>query len=185
MQGSNNQPPAMNPARGTFLIKDLARNKDFMGMPSMKEMHSNFFDVAGRIIHVQRVILATIILFPDLATAVISSFSNALYFDSRSADNTIHITDDWIKPVVARAIGDDDKTTAVVQKAKSDELKALLKQNTAEALALGAFGVPMMMISTPNKSAEFFFGSDRFEQIAHFFQKPWYGPCGPPEKSRL
>ena len=51
---------------------------------------------------------------------------------------------------------------------------------TLEAVDKGIFGSPSMLISGLSSSndgdEELWFGSDRFEQLAHFAKLPWHGP---------
>ena len=51
------------------------------------------------------------------------------------------------------------------------EVKDQLKANVAEALDLGAFGVPFIVIED-----NVYFGSDRFEQMAFTHGLAWHGP---------
>jgi len=63
--------------------------------------------------------------------------------------------------------------------AGSEGAKGLLRANTTEAVALGAFGAPSLLVSgVPGllPRGELFFGSDRFEQLAFLCGKPWRGP---------
>lgn len=51
---------------------------------------------------------------------------------------------------------------------KADDFKQAFISFTEEAIAGGAFGVPTMLITNAQGETEFFFGSDRFLQIADF-----------------
>ncbi len=50
---------------------------------------------------------------------------------------------------------------AIVAGASSDEMKDVLKKETAEALGRGAFGAPWFWVTREGGEAEPFFGSDR------------------------
>ncbi|CAD7953651.1 unnamed protein product [Amoebophrya sp. A120] len=75
------------------------------------------------------------------------------------------------------------KKAALLEQAKSSAaVKQKLADNTKEAIEEhGAFGAPWLVVErsetsrAPAKVMKFF-GSDRFEEIAFFFEKPWYGP---------
>ena len=54
---------------------------------------------------------------------------------------------------------------------ESEEVKEALKQSTKEAVADGAFGLPFLAFEKRDNKIEGFFGSDRFELIAHRFGK--------------
>uniref|UniRef100_A0A3Q1FQL0 Glutathione S-transferase kappa n=1 Tax=Acanthochromis polyacanthus TaxID=80966 RepID=A0A3Q1FQL0_9TELE len=62
------------------------------------------------------------------------------------------------------------------------EIKEKLKSCTEEALKHGAFGFPMMICHVDGKP-EMFFGSDRFELMAHCIGEKWFGPN--PDKAKL
>lgn len=53
----------------------------------------------------------------------------------------------------------------------SDEVKEALKRTTSEAIEDGAFGLPYLAFEKRDNKIEGFFGSDRFELIAHRFGK--------------
>nr|XP_046155980.1 glutathione S-transferase kappa 1-like isoform X2 [Oncorhynchus gorbuscha]XP_046155981.1 glutathione S-transferase kappa 1-like isoform X2 [Oncorhynchus gorbuscha]XP_046155982.1 glutathione S-transferase kappa 1-like isoform X2 [Oncorhynchus gorbuscha] len=57
----------------------------------------------------------------------------------------------------------------------SKEIKDKLKRSTQEALDHRAFGFPLAVCHV-NGKAEVFFGSDRFELIAHCIGEKWMGP---------
>ncbi|XP_076826683.1 glutathione S-transferase kappa 1-like isoform X2 [Brachyhypopomus gauderio] len=63
--------------------------------------------------------------------------------------------------------------------AKSQPIKDKLKQTTQEALNYKAFGFPLIVCHVDRKP-EVFFGSDRFELMAHCIGEKWLGPQ--PEK---
>ncbi|KAK7886925.1 hypothetical protein WMY93_026546 [Mugilogobius chulae] len=58
---------------------------------------------------------------------------------------------------------------------KTDKIKNRLKMATQEALEHGAFGFPMIVCHVDGKK-EMFFGSDRFELMAHTIGEKWLGP---------
>ncbi|KAJ3598019.1 hypothetical protein NHX12_001533 [Muraenolepis orangiensis] len=60
------------------------------------------------------------------------------------------------------------------------EIKDKLKNTTKEALNHGAFGFPLIVCHVDGKP-EIFFGSDRFELMAHCIGEKWLGPQ--PEQS--
>ena len=76
---------------------------------------------------------------------------------------------------------------ALVKSSESKDAKALLRANTEEAVALGAYGVPTMVVSGSGLLQEpsLFFGSDRFEQLAFLAEKPWFGPDPATLKSNM
>uniref|UniRef100_A0A8C6SEJ2 Glutathione S-transferase kappa n=1 Tax=Neogobius melanostomus TaxID=47308 RepID=A0A8C6SEJ2_9GOBI len=59
--------------------------------------------------------------------------------------------------------------------ATSDKIKEKLKKATEEALGHGSFGFPVILCHV-NGGKEMFFGSDRFELMAHCIGEKWLGP---------
>merc|ERR1719458_301365 len=51
-----------------------------------------------------------------------------------------------------------------------------LMEVTEEAVDRGAFGAPTMYFTEEGREEEMFWGSDRFDMIAHCFDKQWHGP---------
>jgi 2-hydroxychromene-2-carboxylate isomerase len=63
-------------------------------------------------------------------------------------------------------------------KSQTPQVKEQLKQHTAEAISRGAFGAPFFWVRNKQGKEEPFFGSDRFDHIAHFLNEPhivWFG----------
>ncbi|VDM79228.1 unnamed protein product [Strongylus vulgaris] len=64
----------------------------------------------------------------------------------------------------------------LLEESTSDEVKAALKLNTDDALAMGCFGAPWIHVHTPNGKVEPFFGSDRLPLIGHLIGEHYQGP---------
>jgi glutathione S-transferase kappa 1 len=78
-----------------------------------------------------------------------------------------------------------EKAKEWLDTANLDQLiKDKLKQNTDDAIKAGAFGAPTIIV-THNGKDEMFFGSDRFEHIAHLLGKEWCGYNPSSHKARL
>ena len=74
---------------------------------------------------------------------------------------------------------ESSKLTAVNQ---FEAYKKILRENTSEALKLGAFGVPFWKVKRGGDGvSETFFGSDRFDHIEVFL----HGPSSSSIKSKL
>ncbi|XP_044065071.1 glutathione S-transferase kappa 1 isoform X2 [Siniperca chuatsi] len=74
----------------------------------------------------------------------------------------------------------DREIKEVLELSTSKEVKNKLKSTTQDALDHGAFGFPMLVCHV-NGKPEMFFGSDRFELMAHCIGEKWLGPQ--PDKS--
>lgn len=66
----------------------------------------------------------------------------------------------------------------LLQAADAADVKAGLRQATHEAIALGVFGVPWIVVAGHRVPGgrQAFFGSDRLDQVAAILAKPWQGP---------
>ncbi|KAG7474230.1 glutathione S-transferase kappa 1 [Solea senegalensis] len=69
----------------------------------------------------------------------------------------------------------DSEIKEVLELCTTQHIKDKLINTTQEALDVGAFGLPMFMYRV-NGNAEIFFGSDRFELMAHCIGEKWLGP---------
>ena len=66
----------------------------------------------------------------------------------------------------------EDEAVDCVEAMETEEVKALLKATTEEAVREGAYGLPYLVFhKRRNEGVETFFGSDRFELIANVMGK--------------
>ncbi len=84
-----------------------------------------------------------------------TQFRNAV-FRAYWADDE-NIEDD---AVLARCLGDETLARAAFARAESDEIKAMLRRSTDEALARGVFGVPTFIVD-----GELYWGQDRLDLV--------------------
>ena len=85
--------------------------------------------------------------------------------------NGLNIKQDSIIQQVLADIGlSESQIKELFQRSTQETIKEALKTKTQEALSLGAFGAPFIIVKD-----EIFFGSDRFDQIAALLNKPWLG----------
>ncbi|PJF18227.1 hypothetical protein PSACC_01943 [Paramicrosporidium saccamoebae] len=91
-------------------------------------------------------------------------------------DSTLFTSDPWsLKPLIAPLFSAEIVESILT---KAHEMEETLRSTTDEALAAGAFGAPIMLI-TKDDQTQFFFGSDRFHHIAQFLStdpRPLYTP---------
>ena len=59
----------------------------------------------------------------------------------------------------------------LIDVATTQDVKDKLRHNTEEAIKLGAFGAPFIVVDD-----QIYFGSDRLEQMAFTHNLPWVGP---------
>ena len=186
---TGNIPPATLPQKATFLIKDTHRTAKWYGIDStFQGTPTNFFTASAREnLRIQRFIAAALATSGVSQSAIFSLADSAFtsfWMDKRNRDssNNLKPIDDAYITRVAVAAGFSSEQTAELL-AKSGSLgKDELKKNTDEAISLGCFGSPnfLVYVDESGKSSQterqFFFGSDRFEQLAFFLGKKWLGP---------
>lgn len=84
-------------------------------------------------------------------------------------------SDEDLVRALQRASLSETGARQMVASSKEQHVKQALKAMTSEAIERGTFGVPTFVFETPGKDM-MFFGSDRFEAMAHVLGLPWYGP---------
>mmetsp|Transcript_23303 Transcript_23303/g.41207 ORF Transcript_23303/g.41207 Transcript_23303/m.41207 type:complete len:233 (+) Transcript_23303:46-744(+) len=179
MKGSGNKPPATVPARGIFLFNDLEKNSSLFEVPILPSPNNFFSEVAAKVLMIQRLIVAAQLDGAVDVEALITSFTKAIHLDQsfRTESNDLKINEEFISTCCANAGLDSTTTSRLMKASTSPEAKAGLIENTEAALEANAFGVPTFLIKMDAQSDPiFFFGSDRFEQMAHVCNLPYYGP---------
>ncbi|XP_062848655.1 glutathione S-transferase kappa 1-like [Trichomycterus rosablanca] len=176
MQGSGNRPPAMVPNKALYMMKDVRRLANYFNVPVRSP--SNPFEVMFEkgSLNAMRFL-----------TAVQESEKNGLVEKvSRELWNRIWSTDqDISEPGSLSEAGQNAGLSSTEVKelltmSKSQPIKEKLKLTTQEALNYKAFGFPLIVCHV-NGKPEVFFGSDRFELMAHCIGEKWLGP--EPDKS--
>lgn len=191
MKGSGNQPPAFVPAKASFLAKDMRRNIEWFKLKQVWQGHPvNFFQDLPKIsLGISRLLCVAIAdesLSVDAKWNLIDAAFQILWEakEYRSADNEFILPareEGLMKDLVKRSgVG---LAESLIQRSNTEGRESL-RQHTDRALELKAFGSPVFLFDSPSSpDKHLFFGSDRFEQIAHLFNLPWYGPN--PDRSRL
>ena len=183
MKATGNKPPAMVAARGAFQAGDLARSGEMFGAPLLTPPSNFFTEVARSILGVQRLLIAAQLnpaVSDEQVEALVDAITYNVHMNSeiRTADNDLIVDETFIAACLGKAGFTRETGSALVQgMSSSADVKATLKQNTEEAVARGAFGSPTMFIHPKEEGREpiMVFGSDRFEQIAHFCGLPYKG----------
>ena len=188
MKITGNKPPAMLPARAVFQTHDLARSAELFGVPLLPTPTNFFSELARRVLMVQRVLVAMQLKqVPQqaLETAV-WRFMWAIHCDPHERDpaNNVHVSDEFIVRTLVDAGLQQPQAVEILQLVTHDDAtKKALESNTKEAVEAGAYGSPTMLVTpgTPSKFFKpgdaplFFFGSDRFEQMALVLGLPYEG----------
>ena len=102
----------------------------------------------------------------------------ALYEDSFVKRQVVD-TLDALKPILVTFLG-IPAAEDVLSKATSPEIKQLLMENTDEALASGAFGLPWFKATNSKGEEECYWGFDHLGQVCNHLglQKPQAGSAG-------
>jgi len=184
MKGSGNQPPAMLPNRAMFVAQDVARNAVLYDLAILATPANFFSSVARDVLKVQRTLAGRVFdgAEPAELEALVSAFFHAIHADpaNRNAQNELIMDDAFMLATLGRAGLTPSQTSSALQRSQSAEAKQLLTDNTNEALELGAYGSPTMLIHFGQPFEEtgkpwLVFGSDRFEQIAKMARLPYPG----------
>ncbi|XP_072281293.1 glutathione S-transferase kappa 1 isoform X2 [Pyxicephalus adspersus] len=177
MQATGNSPPAMVPKRGLYMAKDIARLSEYFQVP-LKQPSDFFTSVIKKgSLAAMRFVTAIQLSHPEFVEPV----SRELWMRIWSEDKDITEPGSILEAAIKAGMSEDEAKKALAS-ISSPEVKNKLKENTDIALKYGAFGMPSF-VAHINGKPELFFGSDRFELLAHSLGEKWYGPI--PQKPRL
>ncbi|MEE4251213.1 MAG: 2-hydroxychromene-2-carboxylate isomerase [Alcanivoracaceae bacterium] len=144
-KATGNQSPAMNPAKGRYMLIDFQRYAQHYGVP-MK--FNPFFPINTMTLMRGAVALQDDARFDDYLDTVFK----AIWVEEKNMGQP---------EVVANVLEQAGFDASALLAACSDEMvKEKLKANTEEAVARGAFGAPTLYID-----GEMFFGQDRLPMI--------------------
>uniref|UniRef100_A0AAT9K446 Glutathione S-transferase kappa n=1 Tax=Amphiprion clarkii TaxID=80970 RepID=A0AAT9K446_AMPCL len=178
MQGSGNKPPGFVFNKMHYMKHDLRRLAEYFDVPLQQpsdpaEVMFNKGSLAA-----MRFVAAVQQKGGDKKTEKVS---RELWRRIWSEDKDITEPGSLSEAAVKAGLTDGEIKEAL-EMCTSKEIKEKLKSYTEEALKLGAFGFPMMVCHVDGKP-EMFFGSDRFELMAHCIGEKWLGPN--PDKAKL
>ncbi|XP_070598133.1 glutathione S-transferase kappa 1-like [Erythrolamprus reginae] len=170
LKATGNQPPAMLPKKGEYMLKDIGRMARYCQVPlNLPKDFINSVMVKGSL-PAMRFITAVDIAEPQFLEPV----SRELWMRLWSRD------EDIVQPESILAAGEKaglspDKSQELLKMSTSPEVKNRLKETTDEVLNFGAFGVPCFVIQADGKP-QLFFGSDRIELLGNALGEKWMGP---------
>jgi 2-hydroxychromene-2-carboxylate isomerase len=137
-KAAGNTPPAMVPARGAYMLRDLDRWAAHIGVPFS---FPSFFPVNSLL-----PMRALCRFGPDEIEAPARRIFHAYW----AANQDVSMPE-----VLADLIGAD-----AVASAGAEQIKDCLREHTEDAIRLGAFGAPSFVVGE-----ELFFGNDRLEFV--------------------
>ncbi len=144
-KASGNQSPVTVPAKGAYMLDDLAR---FARRYDVEMQFNPHFPVNTLMLMRGAVAYQNSERFHDYLQAVF----RALWVDGKNLNEP-----EVVSEVLAAAGFDTDEFLSLCS---SDEVKTTLKTNTEEAVERGVFGAPTMFVGQ-----EMFFGQDRLDFV--------------------
>ncbi|TGZ68245.1 hypothetical protein CRM22_004348 [Opisthorchis felineus] len=185
-----NKPPGMVPARGRYMVKDLARLASYYQIPLKWNDNVIAAMFNKRTVDAQRLLIAVALDSTDTSSqssrpesvvsappgSLLETVARNLWLRMWSTGEDITTTDSH-RVVLQTAFPEKSSewVDSVLQKTSSTVVKDLLKSNTKAALDLGAFGLPTFDVQVGGES-HMVFGSDRFHIIADLVGEQYHGP---------
>jgi len=170
MQATSNTPPASNPIKAQYLVKDIAMNRSYFNIPL--QLPSEFPQLT---LNAMRLLTAIKIHSPNH----LESVSRSLWCQYWVHNQEIVSNEGLLAACTIGGLS-PSKANELLALSRSQETKDALKKTTDEAVKKGAFGAPTFYVTRlnmPNEPEDMFFGSDRFPVFAHKYGLPWEGPC--------
>lgn len=165
MKATGNRPPAALPARGQFLALDLARNRDYFGVPLQMPRHFPMLTL-----QTMRLLTAVREEVPERLEAA----SRRLWQQYWSEGGNIGELETLLGALRDVGCGESE-AAALIARTADPAVKEALKATTQVAIDRGAFGAPTYFVMGDG-APEMFFGSDRFPHLAARLGETWVGP---------
>uniref|UniRef100_A0A803JHB9 Glutathione S-transferase kappa 1 n=1 Tax=Xenopus tropicalis TaxID=8364 RepID=A0A803JHB9_XENTR len=177
IKASGNSPPPMVPQKFAYMVQDLPRVSACYQVPL--RLPSDFFQtiIKKGSLQAMRFVTAVEMSHPEYLEPV----SRELWIRIWSEDKDITEPESMLE-AAKKAGMSVDQAKKLIESISLPDVKNKLKQNTEEALKYGAFGMPIIVAHVDGKP-HMYFGSDRFELLAHQLGEKWMGPV--PQKPRL
>lgn len=146
-KATGNASPATVPAKGRYMLQDLARYAQRYNVPLKFNPH---FPI--NTLTLMRAVIGVQMRQPERFQDFIDCLFRALWVEGR------HLGDPAVVAAVLAEHGFDPE--AVLALTNDDAVKATLKDNTEHAIQRGVFGAPTMFVDD-----QLFFGQDRLEFV--------------------
>ncbi|TWD44366.1 2-hydroxychromene-2-carboxylate isomerase [Pseudomonas sp. SJZ131] len=146
-KATGNASPAMIPAKGRYMFKDLDRYAQRYDVPLKFNPH---FPI--NTLMLMRAVTGMQVRHPERFQAFIDCLFNALWVEGRNLDD----------PATVAAVLTENgfEPNAVLALTADEQIKTVLKENTEQAVQRGVFGAPSMFVGD-----ELFFGQDRLDFV--------------------
>ncbi|XP_068426078.1 glutathione S-transferase kappa 1 [Clinocottus analis] len=173
MQGSGNKPPGLVPNKFMYMTKDLDRLSKYFDVPL--KAPSDPFEAMFQKGSLSAMRFVTAVQEREKGgdkqvEQVSRELWRRIWLEDKDITEPASLSEAAIK---AGLSGSEIKE--VLELSNSKEIKDKLKSATQNALGHGAFGFPLVVCHV-NGKPEMFFGSDRFELMAHCIGEKWLGP---------
>ncbi|XP_013412026.1 glutathione S-transferase kappa 1-like [Lingula anatina] len=177
MQGAGNRPPGLVPNKMAYMDQDLKRLGGYFRVPlkAPSDPADVMFNKGS--LAAMRYVLSVDLLQKEKTEPISREFWMRVW----SRDEDITKPESFLQAAAKAQLSDDVAKTAL-EKMTTDEIKNKLKANTQEALDMGTFGAPTIILHKDGEK-HLFFGGDRFELMAHIMGEKWEGPL--PELSKM
>ncbi|XP_034730232.1 glutathione S-transferase kappa 1-like [Etheostoma cragini] len=173
MQGAGNKPPGMVPNKYLYMTKDLNRLSEYFGVP-LQEPSDPFEAMFKKGSLSAMRFVAAVQEREKGGDEQVERVSRELWRRIWSEDKDITEPASLSEAAMKAGLSDSE-IEEVLKLSNSKEIKDKLKSTTQCALDHGAFGFPFLVCHV-NGKPEVFFGSDRFELMAHCIGEKWLGP---------
>ncbi|WP_149088668.1 2-hydroxychromene-2-carboxylate isomerase [Pseudomonas prosekii] len=146
-KATGNASPAMIPAKGRYMFKDLDRYAQRYDVPLKFNPH---FPI--NTLMLMRAVTGMQVRHPERFQAFIDCLFSALWVEGRNLDD----------PATVAAVLTENgfEPNAVLALTADEHIKTVLKENTEQAVQRGVFGAPSMFVGD-----ELFFGQDRLDFV--------------------
>ncbi|TRY89332.1 hypothetical protein DNTS_023623 [Danionella cerebrum] len=168
-----NRPPGMIPNKFFYMSSDLKRVSEYFGVPVNSP--SNVFEAMFEKGSLKAMRFVTAVGEKETEGGMkVENVSRELWKRIWSTDHDI-TEDASLMEAGLKAGLSDDEVQEILTLSKSQPIKDKLKSITNDALEYKCFGFPTIVCHV-NGKPEIFFGSDRFEVMAHCIGEKWMGP---------
>uniref|UniRef100_A0A7N9AVY2 Glutathione S-transferase kappa n=1 Tax=Mastacembelus armatus TaxID=205130 RepID=A0A7N9AVY2_9TELE len=163
MKGSGNKSPAMVQKKVLYMDKDLSRLRDYFNVPMQHPA-----DPIGVIFKkgsLSAMRFLTAVQEREGGNTMAEQVSRELFLRIWNEDKDITEPGSLSEAAVKAGLSESE-IKELLELYTSPKMKDKLRSTTQDALDYGAFGFPLLVCHV-NSKAEVFFGSDRFELMAH------------------
>ncbi|NP_001002560.1 glutathione S-transferase kappa 1 isoform X4 [Danio rerio] len=173
MHDSGNRPPGMIPNKFLYMTSDLKHVSEYFGVPVRQP--SNVFETMFEKGSLKAMRFVTAVAEKEKEGDVkLERVSRELWNRIWSNDQDITLPASFAEAGLKAGLTASE-VDELLTLATSQPIKDKLKSVTSEAIKYKCFGFPTIVCHVDGKP-EIFFGSDRFEVMAHIIGEKWMGP---------